>query len=145
MPYAAPMVGDASRSRRAPARASGRRGGTSSPVTWSTTVSWIPPTALATTGRPQAIASSGTIPNGSYQGTHATASAERSSAGTSERATAPSSRTRSATPAAQPEGFGVAVHRRLARRPRRTARDQQLDPRQPAQRRDHLVDALTPD
>ena len=55
---------------------------------------WRPP------GRPHAMASSGTIPNGSYQGTHTTASAERSSAGTSGRATAPSSRTRSATPAA---------------------------------------------
>jgi hypothetical protein len=36
--------------------------------------------ASATTGTPHAIASSGTIPNGSYHGTHTTASAERSSA-----------------------------------------------------------------
>ena len=42
-----------------------------------------PPTALATTGTPQAIASSGTMPNGSYQGVQTTRSAERSSAGTS--------------------------------------------------------------
>ena len=33
------------------------------------------------TGTPQAIASSGTMPNGSYHGTQTTASAERSSAG----------------------------------------------------------------
>ncbi len=111
----------------------------------------MPPTALATTGRPHAIASSGTIPNGSYQGTHTTASAERSSAGTSGRATAPSRRTRSATPAA-----AAACRSRRASGSRsqrgtvlagavRAAGDQQLDPRQPAQRRDDLVDALAPD
>src|SRR3954451_6618636 len=78
---------------------SGLRGGTCRPVSPCTTVSTSPPTELAITGTPHAIASSGTIPNGSYQGTHTTASADRSRAGTSGRATAPSNRTRSATPA----------------------------------------------
>jgi hypothetical protein len=60
-----------------------------------------PPTAEPTTGTPQAMASSGTMPNGSYQGTHATTSAERNSAGTSGRATAPRNSTWSSTPSAR--------------------------------------------
>src|SRR5947208_3253532 len=47
----------------ASAMRSGERGGTCSPVVPSTTVSIRPPTALATTGTPQAMASSGTKPD----------------------------------------------------------------------------------
>ena len=50
-----------------------------------TTLSVRPPTALATTGTPQAIASSGVMPNGSYQGVHTTTSADRIRAGTWSR------------------------------------------------------------
>ena len=50
---------------RAPA---GSCGGTRKPVTPSTTEYWMPPTALPITGVPQAIASSGVMPNGSYHG-----------------------------------------------------------------------------
>src|SRR5690625_4314353 len=64
-------------------------GGTSLPVTPSTTVSVSPPTADATTGTPHAIASSGTIPKGSYHGVHATTSAERMKEGNSSRETCP--------------------------------------------------------
>src|SRR5512144_907649 len=68
------------------------------PVLPSTTVSISPPTAEATTGTPQAIASRGTIPNGSYHGTQATTSAERMSAGRASRPTRPRKSTRSSTP-----------------------------------------------
>src|SRR5690606_41467907 len=70
----------------------------SAPVTRSTTVSVSPPTEVATTGTPQAIASSGVNPNGSYQEAHTTTSADRYQAGISSRGTPPVSRTRSATP-----------------------------------------------
>ena len=70
-----------------------------------------PPTAEATTGTPQAIASSGTIPNGSYHGTRRTASAERSRAGSSSRPTRPRKR----TPVLDAEPCGPA---RAAARPR---------------------------
>lgn len=46
-------------------RLSGSPGGTSRPVTPSTTTSASPPTAVATTGTPHAIASSATAPDGS--------------------------------------------------------------------------------
>ena len=60
----------------------------------------MPPTRDPMTGVPQAIASIGVMPNGSYQGTARTTSAERIQPGTSSRATAPVSTSRSATPAA---------------------------------------------
>ena len=50
------------------ATASGSRGGTRYPVSLSRTVNLIPPTFEPTTGVPQAIASTGVIPNGSYHG-----------------------------------------------------------------------------
>ncbi|OUD90792.1 hypothetical protein CMMCAS03_09580 [Clavibacter michiganensis subsp. michiganensis] len=81
--------------------AAGSRGGTRIPVTPSTTLSVRPPTADATTGTPEAIASSGTMPNGSYQGAHTTTSAVRITAGMSAWETRPWRRTRSATPAAR--------------------------------------------
>jgi len=49
------------------ARASGVRV-IRSPVLFDMTVSGYPPSSTATTGVPQAIDSSGVIPNGSYQG-----------------------------------------------------------------------------
>ena len=58
-----------------------------------------PPTAVPTTGTPQAIASSGVSPNGSYQGAATSRSAERYQRRISSRGTAPTSRTRSADPA----------------------------------------------
>ena len=73
----------------ASAHSRGLFAGTCLPVTLSTTVSSIPPTAEATTGTPHAIASNGTIPNGSYHGVAATTSAERSSIGMSSRHTDP--------------------------------------------------------
>ena len=57
--------GDSSSGPITSARDTGSRAGTNAPVTESTTVSDMPPTALATTGTPQAMASSGTMPNGS--------------------------------------------------------------------------------
>ena len=65
-----------------------------------TTVSVSPPTAVATTGMPQAIASSGTMPNGSYHGAQTTTSAERRSAGIGPGHPA-GEVTRSATPCAR--------------------------------------------
>src|SRR5690606_22442564 len=53
-------------SRSATAAAS--EGGPRKPVSPSLTVYLIPPTLLPITGRPHAIASSGVMPNGSYQG-----------------------------------------------------------------------------
>jgi hypothetical protein len=94
------MPPSASSPRTARASRSGRRGGTCTPVTPSTTVSANPPTAAATTGTPHAIASNATVPNGSCQGTHTAASADRSRAGMRSTGTGPSSRSRLATPAA---------------------------------------------
>src|SRR4029079_7466529 len=54
--------------RRASAKASGRSSRTSTPVTRSSTVSLTPPRPRATTGRPQAWASTGTIPKSSSPG-----------------------------------------------------------------------------
>src|SRR5204862_3191790 len=55
------------RRRRAAATAFGS-GGTSKPLTPSTTVSRRPPSATATTGRPQALASRAARPRGSSRG-----------------------------------------------------------------------------
>src|SRR4051794_18123339 len=96
-PSRARRSGSDSSEDTASARRSGSRGGTCTPVTPSTTESIIPPTAAATTGTPHAIASRGTIPNGSYHGAHTTTSAERISAGRSARETRPHRSTRSAT------------------------------------------------
>ena len=68
------------------------------PVTPATTVSSRPPTADATTGTPQAIASRAVIPNGSYHGTVTATSADRNNAGMSSWRTWPRNVTRSATP-----------------------------------------------
>ena len=75
-PSAAPVrrVGLQVRRAHRPAP-SDRAAGTSTPVTPSSIVSSSPPTALPTTGRPQAAASSGTMPNGSYHGVQTTTSA----------------------------------------------------------------------
>jgi len=86
---AARRAGSASSARSALASTTGSRGGTSHPVARSTTVSVRPPTALATTGTPQAMASSGTMPNGSYHGTQTTTSADRIRTGMSARVTLP--------------------------------------------------------
>ena len=98
-PCAAP--GRRAASAAAAASAAGSRAGISRPVVPCTTLSVRPPTALATTGTPQAIASSGVMPNGSYQGVHTTTSADRIRAGTWARGTAPVNTTRSATPRAR--------------------------------------------
>ena len=100
----------------------------------------MPPTAVATTGTPHAIASSATMPNGSYQGAHTTASAERSNAGTSragDLAEEPHPVRDAAPPASvlQPRAVGI-------RPSRGTARDDELGLGHPRQRGDHLVDAL---
>jgi hypothetical protein len=60
----------------------------------------LPADGVADDGTPQAIASSGTMPNGSYQGTQTTTSAERSSAGISSRPTRPAQHQPVATPSA---------------------------------------------
>ena len=85
-------------SRIASATAGRITAGTSRPVSPSTTVSNNPPTADPTTARPQAAASIGTMPNGSYHGVHTTRSADRISAGAAHGRTLPNSWTRSATP-----------------------------------------------
>ena len=46
----------------------GSRAGTRKPVAPSTTVLLMPPTSAPMTGRAQAIASTGVMPKGSYQG-----------------------------------------------------------------------------
>src|ERR671917_210059 len=98
------------------------------PVTPSTTESICPPTADATTGTPQAIASSGTMPNGPYQGGHTTAAAERRSAGNPGR----SNRPREATE------LGV-VGQPLSLGP---ARDDKVTLGQRGKRRDDVSDAF---
>ncbi|CUI30293.1 Uncharacterised protein [Achromobacter xylosoxidans] len=50
------------------ARLSGSRGGTRKPVLPCTTVLRMPPVSEPTTGRPQAMASTGVMPKGSYHG-----------------------------------------------------------------------------
>src|SRR5690606_3778234 len=97
-PTAVRRPGSASSAVTAAASATGSRGGTSRPVRPSSTESSRPPTALPTSGRPQAAASNSTIPNGSYHGVATTTSAERMSAGMSVRGTEPTTCTRSATP-----------------------------------------------
>ena len=64
--HAPRAAGIAQRARTAAASAAGSPGGTSTPVSPSTTTSGMPPTRLATTGVPQAIASRLMSPNGSY-------------------------------------------------------------------------------
>jgi len=96
--YPARLVRSASSRRSAYASATGSCGGTRSPVIPSATTSGRQPVAAATTGTPQAIASSATVPAGSYHGVHTIASALRSSAGSSARPTWPVKITRSATP-----------------------------------------------
>jgi hypothetical protein len=115
-------------------------------VTPSTTVSIIPPTAEATTGTPQAIASSGTMPNGSYHGAQTTTSAERSNAGSSLRSIAP----------AQVDAVGDAGRLRHAEQTRasgsveqlgawRSAGDDELGVGQAGESLDHVADALALD
>src|SRR5690606_25675827 len=96
LPISRPLSGLSSSSFSALASALGLRGGTSSPH--PATVSRWPPTADATTGTPHAIASTGTIPNGSYHGTVTSTSAARMRAGTRSRGTLPITCTRSASP-----------------------------------------------
>ncbi len=97
-PKAARRPASESSAAAASAVAAASWGGTSNPVPPWTTLSVRPPTEAATTGIPQAIASSGVIPNGSYHGVHRTRSADLIRAGTSGRGTAPVKITRLVTP-----------------------------------------------
>ena len=127
-------------SARTPARRSGSRGGTWTPVTPSTTVSIIPPTAEATTGTPHAIASSGTMPNGSYQGTRHD-QVGRAQEGRQRRARDASAQLEAVLDAvvggegAQAPGLGVLVQATRGRgRRRRRARRRRAAPRGPRSR-----------